>query len=75
MYYEFVVASWLLPAAQFRLDGEWCERVECTDSSMSGIGRAWSRWPATLVAEAARYADCRGAYTNLRDDHSVELDE
>lgn len=75
VYYEFVLASWLILAAQFRADGDWCERVECADSSMSGIGRAWSCWPANLVAEAARYADCRGACTNLRVGHSIEVDE
>lgn len=39
---------------------------------MSGIGRAWSR-PPDLVAEAARCADCRCAYTNLRLDHDIDV--
>ena len=65
VWLELAVAALLLPFASFNLSSDWCHRIECTDASMSGIGRAWGVAPRHVVQTIARYADCGKVYTNL----------
>ena len=54
-----------LPLAQFRVDAPWCTRVEATDASLSGLGRASAEMPEEVVKEISRLSDHKGFYTNL----------
>jgi len=74
-WHEVAMAASLLPVAQFSLDSEWSTRVECTDASMSGLGRAWAHWPASTVRQVARLVEGRGCYTNLSLPFAVPMDE
>ena len=40
-------------------------RLECTDASMSGLGRAFGIFPEMVARALARYTDHQGVYTNL----------
>ena len=72
---EIMVASLLLPYAHFNLSSEFSTRVECTDASMTGIGRAWATMPADLVQKMAQLSDHPGLYTNLALPHGIGLTE
>ena len=56
-WHEIALSAALLPLAQFSVDGDWVTRVECTDSSMSGLGRAWGHWPRETICEIARLTE------------------
>ena len=73
MWIELATSSLLLPFCSFSLSSEWSSRVECTDSSMTGIGRAWSVMPKHVVQTLARYSDHGRIYTNLKLPRSVGL--
>ena len=73
VWMELAVAALLLPFASFNLSAEWSNRVECTDSSMSRIGRAWGIVSKHEVQTIARYTDCGKVYTNLTLPGSIGL--
>ena len=75
VFWELFVAAFGLVWCQFHLDAPWSHRVEATDSSLTGLGRSWTRMPEEVVREVARRTDCKGVYTNLAWDHSLELTE
>ena len=66
VWIELAVSAMLLPYASLNLSSEWSNRVECTDASMSGIGRAWGVVPQHVAQTLARYADHATVYTNLK---------
>jgi hypothetical protein len=62
---ELLVSTLLIPFSQFGLSDAWSQRVEATDSSMTGLGRAMSIMPLHVVRTLARYSATKGVYTNL----------
>lgn len=64
----------LLPLTQMHLGAEYCTRMEHSDACESGIGRAWTLYPADTVARIAVLADGRGAYTNLDLPDGISLE-
>ena len=73
VWVELAISALLLPFCSFNLSAEWSCRVECTDASMSGIGRAWGVVPRNVVQTIARYADHGRVYTNLSLPWSIGL--
>ena len=65
VWVELAVSALLLPFCSFSLHSEWSQRVEYTDASMTGIGRAWGVAPREVVQTIARYTDHGRVYTNL----------
>ncbi|CAE8597891.1 unnamed protein product, partial [Polarella glacialis] len=74
VWLEIFWSTMLLPYAQFDISSPWTTRVECTDSSMTGLGRAWATMPEAVVRHMARLADCPGVYTNLDLPWGISLD-
>eukprot|EP00974_Lingulodinium_polyedra_P030075 2896544-Lingulodinium_polyedra.AAC.1 len=72
---ELVMLACLLPLAHFNTAAPWAERVECSDACLSGLGRAFARWPAEVVSATARACDGKGVYTNLQLPWGLELTE
>ncbi|CAK8996992.1 unnamed protein product, partial [Durusdinium trenchii] len=72
---ELMTAALLLPYAQFNLSAPFSQRVECSDASMSGIGRAWATMPSDLVQRMAQLCDHPGTYTNLNLPFGLALNE
>ena len=72
---ELFPAAILLPYCQFDLSANFSQRVECSDSSMTGTGRAWASMPADLVQLMAQLSDHPGVYTNLSFPHGISLDK
>jgi hypothetical protein len=75
VWQEVCMATLLLPVTQMDLGAPFCERVEITDASLTGFGRAWARLPEDVVADICRLSDSRGIYTNLSFDTGVALSE
>lgn len=75
IWIELMFAAMLLPYAQFDMSSKFSSRVECSDASMSGVGRAWTNMPEALVHEMARLSDHPGLYTNLSLPHGIVLDD
>ena len=75
VWIEIMVAALLLPYCQFNLSSPFSRRVECSDSSMTGIGRAWTAMPTDLVQLMAQLCDNNGTYTNLSLPHGIGLTE
>lgn len=75
VWIEIMVASLLLPYAQFDLSSDFSSRVECTDASVTGIGRAWATMPCDVVQKMAQLCDHPGVYTNLTLPHGIALTE
>ena len=65
VWLELLVSTLLIPFAHFSLSDPWSQRVEATDSSMTGLGRAMSTMPLEVVRTLARYSAAKGVYTNL----------
>jgi hypothetical protein len=47
------------------MQAPWSCRVEESDASLTGIGRAWSQFPQDVVVAIARACDVKGFYTNV----------
>ena len=71
---ELACSMLLLPVCQFDLAAPWSARLECTDSSMTGIGRSWAVAEPSDIARYCRAADAKGLYTNLALPFGVEVD-
>lgn len=65
VWFELLVSTFLIPFAQCSMSDPWSKRVEATDSSMTGLGRAMSIMPDEVVRTLARYSAAKGVYTNL----------
>ena len=65
VWIELLTSAMLLIFAQFDLSSSWSTRLECTDASMSGLGRAFGVVPEVVVRTLARFTDHQGIYTNL----------
>jgi len=72
---ELLLSTLLIPYAQFDLSSPWSTRVEATDSSMTGLGRAFTVMPEEVVRTLARYSATKGVYTNLKLPWGVGLDK
>ena len=72
---EVLLSTILMPSAQFSLDTPWAPRVQCTDASLSGHGRAWAIMPTHVVQDLARLSDTHGCYTNLNLADGIGLDK
>ena len=72
---EIFMAAMLLPYCQFNLSAPFSSRVECTDASMTGLGRAWATMPPDLVQLMAQLSDHNGVYTNLSLPYGIGLTE
>lgn len=75
VWLELMMSAMLLPNAQFNLSAGWSTRVEASDSSMSGLGRALSTLPRHVVQTVARFCDHQNVYTNLKLPWGIGLDE
>eukprot|EP00435_Cladocopium_sp_Y103_P020181 s49_g4.t3 len=71
---ELLVSTLLIPYAQFDLSSPWSSRVEATDASMSGLGKAFAVMPQHIVRTLARYCSAQGTYTNLALPWGIGLD-
>ena len=71
---ELFVSNLLLPFCQFDLSSPWSTRVEATDASMSGLGRAFAVMPMNVVKALGRYCSAKGTYTNLSLPWGIGLD-
>ena len=65
VWIELMLAALFLPFYQFDISAPFSTRVECTDASMTGLGRAWATMPTEIVQEMARLTDAAKVYTNL----------
>ncbi|CAE8742493.1 unnamed protein product, partial [Polarella glacialis] len=54
---EIFWSTMLLPLAHFDISAPWTTRVECADSSMTGLGRAWTAMPESVVRNMAHLVD------------------
>ena len=68
VWQEVRMATILPSATQMDLGAPFCERVEITDASLTGLGRAWARLPEDVVVDICRLSDNRGVYTVLSFD-------
>ena len=73
VWVELAMSCLLLPFCSFNLSAPWSTRIECTDSSMTGLGRAWGIAPKHVVQLLARYSDHGQVYTNLKLPWSIGL--
>ena len=72
---ELAIAMVLLWFAEFDLSADWSNRVECTDASMTGLGRSWSVMPTNIVQTMARFSSHPSTYTNLKLPWGINLTE
>ena len=73
VWVELAMSCLLLPFCSFSLSAPWSTRIECTDSSMTGLGRAWGIAPKHVVQLLARYSEHKQVYTNLKLPWSIGL--
>ncbi len=70
---ELLISTLLIPFGEFDLSGAWSNRIEATDSSMSGLGRSFGFAPTHVIQTLARYTSHKGVYTNLSLPWSIGL--
>ena len=73
VWMELCMAALTLPYCSFNVSAPWSTRLECTDASMTGLGRAWGVVPTHVVQAIARYSDHGKVYTNLSLPWSIGL--
>jgi hypothetical protein len=66
VWQEICVSTILIPFAQFDLSASWSHRIECSDASMTGLGRAFGIIPPLVAQWLARYSSHHAVYTNLK---------
>ena len=66
VWQEICVSTILIPFAQFDLSASWSHRIECSDASMTGLGRAFGIIPPLVAQWLARYSSHLAVYTNLK---------
>lgn len=74
VWIELMVSTLLIAFAQFDMSSSWSTRVEATDASMTGLGRAFAVMPEHVVRTMARYCSAQGTYTNLALPWGIGLD-
>ena len=57
VWIELCISTLLIPFAHFDMSSDWSKRVECTDASMTGLGRAYGIAPTAVVQAMARFSD------------------
>ncbi len=72
---ELLASTLLIIFAEFSLSSEWSNRVEATDSSMTGLGRSFGYMPDKVVQAMARYSCHKNVYTNLSLPWSIGLNK
>ncbi|CAE8581762.1 unnamed protein product, partial [Polarella glacialis] len=72
---EMIASMLEIPFMQTNLSAQWCTRVEASDASPGGHGRAWTQMRAPMVAEACRLCEGKGVYTSLNSEFGLALDE
>lgn len=72
--HELLCSLLLVPLQQFSLSQPWSQRVEASDASPGGHGRAWTQMPADLVQDLSRLSDHKGAYTHMGLAYGIEVD-
>lgn len=72
---ELLASTLMLPFAHFTLSSPWSRRVEASDASLTGLGRAFSVMPDDVVKALARYSAVKGCYTNVSLPWGVGLKE
>ncbi|CAK9026865.1 Uncharacterized protein SCF082_LOCUS17697 [Durusdinium trenchii] len=75
VWIELCISTLLIPFAHFDMSSDWSKRVECTDASMTGLGRAYGIAPTAVVQAMARFSDHSKVYTNLTLPWSIGLTE
>ena len=75
VWVELCVSSLLIGFAEFNLSSPWSRRIECTDASMSGLGRAFGVIPTHVAQAMARFSDHPSVYTSLKLPWSIGLNE
>lgn len=70
---ELLCSTLLLPYAQFDLSSPWSRRIECSDASMTGLGRAFGVIPESVAQCIGRYCNHDSVYTNLKLPWSIGL--
>ena len=73
VWVELLASTLLLPFAQFDLSSPWSRRIECSDASMTGLGRAFGVIPEQVAQCMARYSNHGTVYTNLKLPWSIGL--
>ena len=68
-------ASMLLPFAEINLSAPFCPRLEASDASPGGHGRAYTFVDRGLIGEMARLCAGKGVYTSLDLEYGLSLDE
>ena len=61
-----------LPCMYVDMALPWNERVESSDASPGGHGRAWTQFPKQMVAQVARMVEGKGCCTNLEMELGLE---
>ena len=64
---EVFMFCMLAPFLQFSFKADWNPRVEMSDASPGGHGRAWATMPLEVVRGAAQAAETKGFYTSLAE--------
>lgn len=75
VWIELCISTLFIPSAHFDMSSTWSSRVECTDASMTGLGRAYGIAPTAVVQAMARFSDHNKVYTNLTLPWSIGLTE
>ena len=72
---EMLVACLEIATMRSNLRSEWCSRVEASDASPGGHGRAYTHMDIEKVSLIGRMAEGKGCYTNLSLAHGLECSE
>ena len=70
---ELLMMATFLPHAVMNFCAPWCTRVEASDASPGGHGRAYTTVPEETVRSWAQVAAHRGDYTSLLESHEMKL--
>ena len=72
---EMLLAMLEVPAMYADLRSTWCPRVEASDASPGGHGRAWAWFDTEKVSFIGRACEGKGVYTNLEMPYGLEAPE
>lgn len=75
VWMELCMAALFVWHAQFNLSSPWSNRLECSDASLTGIGRAWGYAPTEVIQAMATYCNHPSTYTNLSLPWGIGLTE
>ena len=72
---EVLESCLLLPFTQLDLASPYCTRLESSDASPGGHGRAYTYVEPSVVAEICQLTAGKGVYTSLSLEHGLALEE